>query len=458
MRYRFLTRTAISFLIVFSLTASFTKEGISKSATDKVYNSVVLIAHEKWSALGVTIDVLSIASMVFGGPGVFVGPETHKGTGFLTTYGVITNGHVVKNTKNLSLLNFKGIEFDVSNETIEYSPGGYKFPSELPAPKSSVAADVEGDVTGEYKYYLDKPDKNDPKYLTFEDIKIKVAKWGDGDKGTDLALIPVSLPNMDTLQLGWEVNVGDEVFAVGHPEKKKFVPAMGKIVAIYSTDIEINFYKWYVGKGSSGSPVLNKDGYVIGVIKGQNINNGNTVAIHINEVRKCLGLPCPILQRVSQLPVESKNITEGRPGLPVIKGARIGDIFWPDLYNQLGLLPDDVLIQIIQPPHWYDIVDVASYKDAKGKFDKNKPLMFRVSREGHIYTVRLQYEPYIVYETAKLGDKISPVEKKVFIYSQSKIFHKVSCPELSGKQNINGFSDKESLIKSGFYPCPICKP
>ena len=111
-----------------------------------------------------------------------------------------------------------------------------------------------------------------------------------GDMGIDLALIRVKIPGAFVLPLAKEVKKGDKVFTLGHPKGKQFTPAIGSINRIYKRG-GTKYIELFIeaAPGSSGSPVLNMKGEVVGIIRG-GFSELDAVAVHVEELREILGL------------------------------------------------------------------------------------------------------------------------------------------------------------------------
>jgi len=102
----------------------------------------------------------------------------------------------------------------------------------------------------------------------------------NADTGRDLVLVSVRGLIAPSLTLGNSVNVtvGDEVYAVGNPEGLEGTFSQGIVsgVRAYRSDTVFQFTA-PISPGSSGGPVLNRQGEVIGVAfaaftEGQNLN------------------------------------------------------------------------------------------------------------------------------------------------------------------------------------------
>ncbi len=93
------------------------------------------------------------------------------------------------------------------------------------------------------------------------------------------------------VSLAKTVKKGDKVFTLGHPKGKQFTPAIGSINRIYKRK-GTKYIELFIenAPGSSGSPVLNMKGEVVGIIWG-GYSELDAEAVHVEELREILGLP-----------------------------------------------------------------------------------------------------------------------------------------------------------------------
>jgi hypothetical protein len=132
---------------------------------------------------------------------------------------------------------------------------------------------------------------NDAKIIQATSKEATTYDWGGID--IDLALIHVKIPGAFPLPLATEVNIGEEVFTLGHPKGKQFTPStIGIIKRMYklggTKHIELSIE---VVGGRSGSPVLNMKGEVVGILRGRFEGSGAGEAVHVEELRRIFGLP-----------------------------------------------------------------------------------------------------------------------------------------------------------------------
>jgi len=86
--------------------------------------------------------------------------------------------------------------------------------------------------------------------------------------------------------------VSSEEVALGHPNSKKFTPAIGRVNRIFHSG-KTKYIELIINgaPGSSGSPVLNMKGEVVGIIEAQFVESRDMVAVHVEELREAIGLP-----------------------------------------------------------------------------------------------------------------------------------------------------------------------
>lgn len=154
------------------------------------------------------------------------------------------------------------------------------------------------------------------------------------DKDRDIAVIKAHGENFRTVPLGdsSRVEVGDEVIAIGNPLSLESTVSNGIISGIRNVQEEGgNFLQVTtpISPGSSGGPLFNMDGHVVGITTmylkgGENLN----FAIPINDAK---GLLAAKVSRVQAFPIEtgipqlesplSPNATATPPEVPVAPGA-----------------------------------------------------------------------------------------------------------------------------------------
>ena len=179
-------------------------------------------------------------------------------TGFQTQWGIVTNAHVVEDLSRLRLDTSSGERYDINSIKRVNCKGGNYLPL---FPVIVLTAHEE------------------PK-------KIFVYDWGN--IGIDLALIRVRVPAVPDVPLANGVQIGEKVFAVGRPGRERYAPTAGMVTDIYNENgIEIIETAIKVRTGLSGSPLLNENGQVVGIIYGVT-HLGEVLAIHVNEVRRLL--------------------------------------------------------------------------------------------------------------------------------------------------------------------------
>lgn len=101
----------------------------------------------------------------------------------------------------------------------------------------------------------------------------------------DVALLRIEGEELPTLPLGGEVSVGDRVVAIGHPLGLSDTVSDGLISAVRQIDesLEVLQISAPIAPGSSGGPLFNERGEVVGIATailrgGQNLNFGVPIA------------------------------------------------------------------------------------------------------------------------------------------------------------------------------------
>ncbi|MCP4268462.1 MAG: trypsin-like peptidase domain-containing protein [Candidatus Brocadiaceae bacterium] len=291
------------------------------TAVDNVYSSVVLISHKKiktsvWDALRFTAFV---AGQVAGTGSFGVGSltpvhsERSIGTGFQTRWGVVTNSHVIENKSKAVLTTFHKSTYHLKN--------------------------------------MDRVTRKD-KHLPLKDAGIiqattkEATAYDWGGMGIDLALIHVKIPGAFALPLAKEVKAGEKVYSLGHPEERKFTPAIGSINHIYERD-GIKHIELFIknAPGSSGSPVLNMKGEVVGIIRGSFKELDAAEAVHVDELREVLGLPINDMS-------ENGHLSALKPWSGAVYSTSYSRLFHRPDCNELIISPDE-------------LIELPSKKDAK---------------------------------------------------------------------------------------------
>ena len=238
----------------------------SSDRVDNLYSSTLLITHKKlktsvWDALRFSAFVAGkVAGTGSFGVGSSVPVHTEKsiGTGFQTKWGVITNSHVMDDKTKAVLTTFYK-----SNYRIKKINRIKCKDKHVPLYEAKIIQTTTKEAT------------------TYD--------WGD--LGIDLALIRVKIPGAFVLPLAKTVKNGEKVFTLGHPEGKQFTPAIGSINRIYKRG-GVKYMELFIenAPGSSGSPVLNMKGEVVGIIWG-GFSELDAEAVHVEELREILSLP-----------------------------------------------------------------------------------------------------------------------------------------------------------------------
>lgn len=152
------------------------------------------------------------------------------------------------------------------------------------------------------------------------------------DTAHDLVLLAVDEAKAPILKLGdsGNVAVGDEIFAVGNPQGLEGTFSQGIVSSIrqFETNSLLQITA-PISPGSSGGPVLNAQGQVVGVAVatfrgGQNLN----FAIPSKYVDELLKKSSKLEPLSAQPPKPSKTILDELGGSKIIDGVAVGSFKW----------------------------------------------------------------------------------------------------------------------------------
>ncbi len=136
----------------------------------------------------------------------------------------------------------------------------------------------------------------DDAHVELESARYDVVSVLAASEDWDLAVIKIDARHLTALPLGVGIDavvVGEEVMAVGNPEGLEGTVSSGIVSALrFDSDMDINLIQTTtpISKGSSGGPLLNMRGEVIGVntytyVRGQNLN----FAVPVDQIHQLLG-------------------------------------------------------------------------------------------------------------------------------------------------------------------------
>ena len=130
--------------------------------------------------------------------------------------------------------------------------------------------------------------------LVLFDWRIDAGRLIYSDPYRDIALIYMPLTNLVPADLGYsiEINIGEEIIAIGHPEQLPYSVSKGIVshpARIYTEKPGLVYIQFDASSqpGSSGGPLLNLQGKVIGIVCsgfGETLN----LAIPIHAIKPCL--------------------------------------------------------------------------------------------------------------------------------------------------------------------------
>ncbi len=253
-------------------------DNLSSTIVDNHYSSVVLITHKKlktsvWEALRFAAFVAGqVAGTGSFGVGSYIPAHTEKtiGTGFQTKWGVITNSHVVDGKTKAVLTTFHRSYYRIKKINRIKCKNKH-----IPMHNAKLIQGTSKEAT--------------------------IYDWGGMD--IDLALIRVKIPGAFSLPLAKEVKIDEQVVSLGHPKAKKFTPEIGRVNRIYKRG-GTKYIELFIknAPGSSGSPVLNMNGEVVGIIRGGFKELEAAEAVHVEELREIFGLPIYDMPEKKYLP------------------------------------------------------------------------------------------------------------------------------------------------------------
>lgn len=435
----------VAFLCLFPTPHGFICYGDAPSSklVDDVYSSVVLITDTE---IRTSIwDVLGFTAMLAGSPVGTLPAHIEKkgGTGFQTEWGVVTNSHVVEQFMSYKpdavLTTFHNKSYPISKiKKIKCENQRSSQWTKIVYPTSKEPPILYG------KDRL----SSRPTIKKFEEAT--VYDWGD--LGIDLALIRVKIPEAVKLPLAKEVKIGEKVFTLGHPEWRKFRPAVGSIRNIYNQNgrkhIELQIK---IAPGCSGSPVLNTKGEVVGVIWGGLKEQNEAEAVHVDEIRKAFGLP------VYDSPQKDYSTAKSSQPTPSTeRGVLAKDVIIEYMRQDFGLEPDDRIVNITSPPFTADINTVDEFWQAWERVDKTKTCRFMIKRGAYFYEVKFMPAPFTIIQKAPQVKK--PWNGAVCSTKSSRLFHRPGCNELVSGEDLVEFSSKEHAKQAGGIACPVCNP
>ncbi len=169
--------------------------------------------------------------------------------------------------------------------------------------------------------------------------EFRVVEIWNGDRERDLVIMRIEAQKLPTLSLGdsESVHPGDTVVAIGHPLGLEDTVSNGLVSAIRKVDDELTVLQISapIAPGSSGGPIFNDRGEVIGVatailLGGQNINFG----VPIGYVKELLKEPSPVSLKAfaaataEEEPAPRNKARRRVPVLPVriLDGCSMGSI------------------------------------------------------------------------------------------------------------------------------------
>ncbi|MBR8533959.1 trypsin-like peptidase domain-containing protein [Carboxylicivirga sediminis] len=136
-----------------------------------------------------------------------------------------------------------------------------------------------------------------------------------GDELSDLALFKIDTSNeLKPLRLGDDLNIGDDLHLISHPDKRYYYYSYGKVMRQHTSNkyksprqsISADF-----AKGSSGGPVFNTQGEVVGIVTTTNsiyYTPNQNLQMVIRDV-----IPVSLLKNMIQKDMVTTSIKKGVP-------------------------------------------------------------------------------------------------------------------------------------------------
>ncbi|MEM9399597.1 MAG: trypsin-like peptidase domain-containing protein [Verrucomicrobiota bacterium] len=196
------------------------------------------------------------------------------------------------------------------------------------------------------------------------------------DPATDLAVVKIDKPDLPTATLGFseQVRVGDVVFAVGNPMQIGMAVSQGIISALNRTDLRIidrtlrrtrgfketfaleNFIQTdaAVNRGSSGGPLVDALGRVVGINTAIRSTSGGSIGINF-------AIPIDLASHVAQQIVTGGKLRRGsigvisaflskekasELGLKTNKGVLIQKVIEKEAAYEAGIVVGDVILSV----------------------------------------------------------------------------------------------------------------
>jgi len=224
--------------------------------------------------------------------------------------------------------------------------------------------------------------------VELRDGRLLEANVVDSDPNLDLALLNVPADKLPALPIGdsSKLRVGDLVFAIGHPWGQRGVVTAGIVNALskgrlYHGDEQLEYIKSDVqlAPGNSGGPLLNAQGYVVGI--NTMITRGDlSIAIPSNVLSKwAIQLPLTritlgVLVQPAALPATLRQRLANGQAL----GLLVFGIISGGLAEQSGLFVGDVLLDLANKP----LYDVVTLRAMLAQSSTQEMVRLRVLRSG----------------------------------------------------------------------------
>ncbi|MHA2067301.1 MAG: S1 family peptidase [Candidatus Thorarchaeota archaeon] len=421
---------------------------------ENVYSSVVIITRSEFKTS--IVDALGFAALVAGtvfgtgGVGYLVPGHIEKeiGTGFQTQWGIVTNSHVMEDKPRATLTTFHNKFYSI--EKIN------KIECENQHVSIQKVKIVQ--PTAEEQWLYGDDDLETSSDSVSEQVYEEATVFDWGGLNVDLALIRVKVPDAVELPLAGEVDVGEKVFTLGHPGGNEYKPAVGSVKSIFTRKgVRLIQLQIEHAQGSSGSPVLNTAGEVVGAVWGGYKSQGIAEAVHVDELRKAFGLPVYGGQDKEYNAESARGYRKEKDTTTSsMRGVLAEKVINESIRQDLSLEPDDRIINITSAPFTSDIDTKEEFWSAWGRIDRNKTCRLLIKRGKNYYDVKFVPDPLTVVK--KAPQVMVPWNGPVYCTQQSRLFHRPDCDELITGDDLMEFASRESAILASGTACSVCNP
>lgn len=252
----------------------------------------------------------------------------------------------------------------------------------------------------------------------------------DFNKRRDIAVIKIKGWNLPTVNLGNsdKTEIGERIVVIGNPKGLENTVSDGLISGVRETGLgyKMNQISAPISEGSSGSPIFNLKGEVIGIatsslIDGQNLNFSIPINYARGVISKNVKMSLEEFSGMTQQPLKSKSNQDSFDVTNNIEfsiNEALQEIRKGNKYKAMDLL-SEAIMQIrnnipLKIEKLFMCSEIRGYRDydAKNKFVKRKkeplllyiePVGFGVRKKGSEYGIWISEDAHIINE---MGDVI----------------------------------------------------